>query len=105
LPITFRSAPLCILFPYTTLFRSFLSVHHQGQQYAKTLPLYQSTSLLFPLLSHCKSFLYYNLLERVGHIFHCRYPLPGKESCYHLDRKSTRLNSSHVSTSYAACCL
>src|SRR5690606_39332892 len=41
------------------------------------------------------------LLEgRVG-IGHCRYPTAGSEG----DRKSTRLNSSHVKISYAVFCL
>src|SRR5699024_12237321 len=36
---------------------------------------------------------------------HPQYPVPGGEVGFLLDRKSTRLNSSHVSISYAGFCL
>src|SRR5699024_12670308 len=74
--------PISTLFPYTTLFRSLSYYHNVSQR------------PLFPDLP-------------------TRSYRPSKKSCYsHLpgypessDRKSTRLNSSHVSISYAVFCL
>src|SRR5438477_10887794 len=73
-----RRPPRSTLFPYTTLFRSLLSCwfHRRSQR----------------------------CLSRV-----CRDEKRGHRSLYEiwmeLDRKSTRLNSSHMSISYAVFCL
>src|SRR5437870_13637260 len=78
-----RSLPSPTLFPYTTLFRSsaFLKDDCVGlsQQIA-----YSSLLAFFPAMAF--------LVGALG-IFHL------------LDRKSTRLNSSHVAISYAVFCL
>src|SRR3712207_8041467 len=73
-----RRPPRSTLFPYTTLFRSVLGqvVLLEGDQGAGLLPLLIHDLETFPLLH----------LER-------------------LDRKSTRLNSSHANISYAVFCL
>src|SRR5436309_5844941 len=68
-------APSSTLFPYTTLFRSF---HFGFLSYALRLPI------LCRLLSRARGLWGNSATE---------------------DRKSTRLNSSHVKTSYAVFCL
>src|SRR3712207_8160374 len=92
-----RRPPRSTLFPYTTLFRSFIllvvltalwAVVYSGflqlvAMKTRSLAATQSGSLaFFPLL-----FLTPNLVPR------------------DLDRKSTRLNSSHANISYAVFCL
>src|SRR5690606_41222653 len=78
------------LFPYTTLFRSIqvsskVSLHQIVWEYV--VP-----SLLEGMVGKCKMFTRaYNRLVELHTFF--------------LDRKSTRLNSSHVKTSYAVFCL
>src|SRR5438067_8137742 len=72
-----RRPPRSTLFPYTTLFRSCESRTHSPGH------LRPCTELPRPL---CRS-------GRSTHIH------------WHRDRKSTRLNSSHVSISYAVFCL
>src|SRR5690625_5537022 len=70
--------PRSTLFPYTTLFRSLLRVgrRERGDE----------------------------LLLWIGHVLHL---LPLSEDLHTMsrDRKSTRLNSSHVAISYAVFCL
>src|SRR5690625_5589111 len=65
------------LFPYTTLFRSHL--------YAIDRPFRHSATAIQPVFS----------LPCIGH----------SEKTGWIDRKSTRLNSSHVAISYAGFCL
>src|SRR5438477_5651822 len=99
-----RSTPRSTLFPYTTLFRSFIpfpgpswehfekvlqlwGVRYYVADKAHSLPTRTTDdALLFP-----------------------QRPLPQLRAApslwYILDRKSTRLNSSHMSISYAVFCL
>src|SRR3712207_7173913 len=79
-----RRPPRSTLFPYTTLFRS-LAAPVWG---AKGVGLLLGDSIENPLL--------FNLVEGVIRI--------GIFMLY-LDRKSTRLNSSHANISYAVFCL
>src|SRR5690242_20775528 len=88
-------APRSTLFPYTTLFRSDLGhgVAHTPPRFAHVL----RTSVLARRLPHA--------VASAG----CSqvWPHPG-QSLVKLtkgDRKSTRLNSSHMSISYAVFCL
>src|SRR3989442_10458463 len=80
-----RRPPRSTLFPYTTLFRS---LPEKGQQFL--IPALQSLH---------------------GQWASCRLLLAGDGSCrtrletLARDRKSTRLNSSHVRISYAVFCL
>src|SRR5947199_10433947 len=80
----FHLAPRCTLFPYTTLFRSNdriqigLAIVEQGKQPARTA-VASSRAL------RCG----YRKFQTLGQ----------------LDRKSTRLNSSHLGISYAVFCL
>src|SRR5437773_8999798 len=70
-----RRPPRSTLFPYTTLFRSLL-LEHRG-------------ALLLQRVAHRPG---------VGEGF-------GRGTLCGLDRKSTRLNSSHITISYAVFCL
>src|SRR3712207_7433727 len=82
-----RRPPRSTLFPYTTLFRSHLQVHpHLGHQ------------LL--LVEHGVGAGVEGLAEGV-------HPLgaDGAPRRHPVDRKSTRLNSSHANISYAVFCL
>src|SRR2546426_1560674 len=74
-----RRPPRSTLFPYTTLFRSRIAVMGTG----------------LPLLSYC------------GRIIGAksRGDFAGTDACADRDRKSTRLNSSHLVISYAVFCL
>src|SRR3712207_7991838 len=81
-----RRPPRSTLFPYTTLFRSK----------EITLGIQESTKL------HNFFFHRAYVFGRYQHAHH-PYPLPGVKM--HLDRKSTRLNSSHANISYAVFCL
>src|SRR3989442_12020994 len=83
-----RRPPRSTLFPYTTLFRSIVAPYHvtQGRALAEREPfrLYQ--------VPYAPFLLAFFLVDR---------PFPYGM----LDRKSTRLNSSHVRISYAVFCL
>src|SRR3712207_7572635 len=92
-----RRPPRSTLFPYTTLFRSAdahaaLRLEHAGDERAA------------PLLAACPD-------QRIGDAVHrpqlwrrVLRPGPGRQPDP-VDRKSTRLNSSHANISYAVFCL
>src|SRR3712207_8961097 len=87
-----RPSPRSTLFPYTTLFRSpihskgvFILSSFLGARYAGERPLSLSASLVFEQS--------YGGVEG------------DSASSAELDRKSTRLNSSHANISYAVFCL
>src|SRR5699024_12804137 len=89
--------PSSTLFPYTTLFRS----------YCKT----QTGQILFPSHHHTSHFFNhlideYDLIQSILKAGKCIDYVP-MEVFWGIikDRKSTRLNSSHVSISYAVFCL
>src|SRR3989442_5767761 len=75
-----RRPPRSTLFPYTTLFRSLLAV-----------PFFTFMGLILE-----RSGMAEDLLNTIGQLFG-----PARRA----DRKSTRLNSSHVRISYAVFCL
>src|SRR5207249_12055678 len=85
-----RRPPRSTLFPYTTLFRSW-GFHRDGNHKVTRSP-YQGPES-FPLPARDQD----GPLR--GRMLRERLPAPWK------DRKSTRLNSSHVSISYAVFCL
>src|SRR5699024_12774508 len=94
-----RSAP----FPYTTLFRSQIC---SGRSCQHVLDLYPPPRIkqplqLCPVLPDERS----ELFQRHNIIFCFQAPLYKLFRCASEDRKSTRLNSSHVSISYAVFCL
>src|SRR3712207_8269854 len=99
-----RRPPRSTLFPYTTLFRSFLSRGRLCCPLEMMNPKYFTVSLdicAFPLDT------LYPLLAKKFNIL----TLPGDRIRSHMlrvqsqDRKSTRLNSSHANISYAVFCL
>src|SRR5207249_12115294 len=79
-----RLPPRSTLFPYTTLFRSNRRKQH---------PLHQNAGSTNALSMEAE--------ERVG----VEGGTETRGQHRHVDRKSTRLNSSHVSNSYAVFCL
>src|SRR2546426_5508177 len=84
-----RRPPRSTLFPYTTLFRSLLRIVLAGQSQLRAL-------LLHPELVQ--------LNQRITLRWHMG-PLSRRETVAYVDRKSTRLNSSHLVISYAVFCL
>src|SRR3712207_8966001 len=89
-----RRPPRSTLFPYTTLFRSLVHQNRGGcleymGLYDETLKAYAIAEQLYRALGET---------ERLGEILDNR-------GAVLLDRKSTRLNSSHANISYAVFCL
>src|SRR5699024_11887742 len=94
------------LFPYTTLFRSRLDILYQKGEKKTFILLMMRLWHFFQVLKRQKilrldmaSFVFIYLQKRRIKIKNLFYYYRG------VDRKSTRLNSSHVSISYAVFCL
>src|SRR3989442_10359574 len=81
-----RRPPRSTLFPYTTLFRSFLRVLPK-----RRLQIERAVYALF--------------LTGMPLIYFAAAYMSGSRNDLASDRKSTRLNSSHVRISYAVFCL
>src|SRR3712207_8136430 len=91
-----RRPPRSTLFPYTTLFRSRFAMLSTVQDYAlEQLAATDEEELL--RRRHADYFL--ELAETLAS------RLRGRERQRWVDRKSTRLNSSHANISYAVFCL
>src|SRR3712207_8969405 len=95
-----RRPPRSTLFPYTTLFRS------QGNEIEPTrlwwelgLQETRHRKHASPRLAHSKR------SANVGPCDYIRPPALSSSARSPLDRKSTRLNSSHANISYAVFCL
>src|SRR5947209_11127782 len=93
-----RPPPSSTLFPYTTLFRSrgdikVNAVHEMLQKMSKEMD-----SLRGILNAHEKK------MERMGMMVESHADILDHHA-HALDRKSTRLNSSHANISYAVFCL
>src|SRR5688572_31845809 len=87
-----RRPPRSTLFPYTTLFRSNMDVNMRtAQNIARTASSSQK---------YCS-----HLLKSKLRYLHTDYQLISSPSTPCIDRKSTRLNSSHSQSSYAVFCL
>src|SRR5699024_12809886 len=86
--------PRPTLFPYTTLFRSSPAreLHSRTREGP---PRFKGYSEFVISIHFC-------YLGHENHLPRPSYPSSGREN---QDRKSTRLNSSHVSISYAVFCL
>src|SRR5437773_6477621 len=91
LSITSRRPPTSTLFPYTTLFRSKFPL---GQDVLATI---WGTGHRF---SYCDGRMLTLVVELVATDRAAAF-----ESVLSRDRKSTRLNSSHITISYAVFCL
>src|SRR5207249_8936414 len=90
--------PSSPLFPYTTLFRSILSVLDRAFDDADKRPI----TLLYGARTEDELYCLERLLSWTKSIHTFSFiPVLSHEP----DRKSTRLNSSHVSISYAVFCL
>src|SRR5699024_11722228 len=93
--------PISTLFPYTTLFRSPINVDSRIVKFLDKIGL----SSLYQ--TYIKQGLLFYRGDR--HLMTIAPTRSGKGTGYiitnALDRKSTRLNSSHVSISYAVFCL
>src|SRR2546426_4826470 len=90
-----RRPPRSTLFPYTTLFRSHRRPHHAGEDLERAL-----ASVRFPpppAVEHDELGL---VSRRERHAVEQLAPEHAER-----DRKSTRLNSSHLVISYAVFCL
>src|SRR5204863_1522361 len=88
--LRFRRPPTSTLFPYTTLFRSVMSgTSADGINVVLLRVGGKGAALRFGLLG-------------TGEF---PYPAAVRSAILNLDRKSTRLNSSHVEISYAVFCL
>src|SRR3712207_7545147 len=83
-----RRPPRSTLFPYTTLFRSVVDVDTAAPDEADLLRVVAGSPLLVVRTT---------VRDSAGH--------PLVHSFSRLDRKSTRLNSSHANISYAVFCL
>src|SRR3712207_7084948 len=91
-----RRPPRSTLFPYTTLFRSILSKSNDNTKESK---LEQNIANI----CNCEYTYFLNKSNVVG--VGCGYKIKKGFYTNQLDRKSTRLNSSHANISYAVFCL
>src|SRR5699024_12737266 len=82
------SPPRSTLFPYTTLFRSHI---YFTKKYVNILICELASSIELTVVRYVNIFAENRILSL--------------NKFLHIDRKSTRLNSSHVSISYAVFCL
>src|SRR5690606_40693602 len=89
--VLIRRPPISTLFPYTTLFRS------RAAQPKRILVVDDNEDAALMLA---------DLLDAHGHVIRTAFDGPSAlRIADELDRKSTRLNSSHVKISYAVFCL
>src|SRR5256885_11922962 len=90
-----RRPPRSTLFPYTTLFRSSSSVEELSSHYQQLTVAAEAA----PTARALKPFYEREVFGRVAMLFE------GRSAAELRDRKSTRLNSSHLVISYAVFCL
>src|SRR5699024_12282104 len=100
-----RHPPNTTLFPYTTLFRSIISedqiLRIPDAEIGDPIPVKQCRQLRPDLSQFPAVCIHLSLLD-----LHCkRMSFHDSFLLLSSDRKSTRLNSSHVSISYAVFCL
>src|SRR5256885_12233585 len=90
-----RRPPRSTLFPYTTLFRSRSQVPNprQGGDDGRSLAVARRWAAVQPLCIHRRPNKSARIVSDLG------------DGTMHRDRKSTRLNSSHLVISYAVFCL
>src|SRR5256885_8825931 len=96
-----RRPPRSTLFPYTTLFRSHVDLGYDGAESSATGVWLQGNATLLTELVR-------NLVDNAINYTPSSSSRPGMVTVRVLadpDRKSTRLNSSHLVISYAVFCL
>src|SRR2546421_7184923 len=97
-----RRPPRSTLFPYTTLFRSSLPrAALPGEQYGRAITRREQLDLARQLAHHRRDAQGVEPFALV--IARAQQGILAPQA--HLDRKSTRLNSSHDQISYAVFCL
>src|SRR5436309_10979838 len=97
-----RPPPRSTLFPYTTLFRSDLAENNSGMDHVYGFVHRANVKVVFGNIGGAEFFQD----GPAGHFLDCTFQdhrLVG--AAWTQDRKSTRLNSSHVKISYAVFCL
>src|SRR5690554_7567881 len=92
-----RLPPSSTLFPYTTLFRSLSESKLFGDD--EDGDLYHTASISANQRTYSEFIYHSQLIVRSQTVKQLIFPF------HSLDRKSTRLNSSHVRISYAVFCL
>src|SRR3989442_9783864 len=90
-----RRPPRSTLFPYTTLFRSDTALLPVGTGTFASRAMIAGGGALLQAAARVRS----NALQIAAHLLEASAP------DIEIDRKSTRLNSSHVRISYAVFCL
>src|SRR5205807_9519970 len=95
--------PPSTLFPYTTLFRSQCLQFRPEQEALSTTAVIQGFNSE-PIADEVK-FAVFRVPEREGKHPDKGLDCPFESPCLNRDRKSTRLNSSHLVISYAVFCL
>src|SRR5947209_11114185 len=101
----FRRPPRSTLFPYTTLFRSCV-IMNEGARPTTGVLIVEDHAIVREALTELLN--KQNDLRVVGHANSVRdafHFLTSKQALVGIDRKSTRLNSSHANISYAVFCL
>src|SRR3989442_11887329 len=99
-----RRPPRSTLFPYTTLFRSRQESHDGQRAERLEFPVAVRVVFIGLLRGHPDDDQGEHVVERIDARIH-RPPEHRSSSGWPRDRKSTRLNSSHVRISYAVFCL
>src|SRR5690349_23535350 len=94
-----RRPPTPTLFPYTTLFRSGRPVTIAVGEHVRLPRNYRGRDVLWWMEASGVWSQRYDEIDDIERAHPCR------GSCAARDRKSTRLNSSHVEISYAVFCL
>src|SRR2546430_3519523 len=97
-----RRPPRSTLFPYTTLFRSSPAVTNAGGHHWMVSPRESATAALRALVPGPLAGL---LLLDLLSLLQLARERPVGAVHHRVDRKSTRLNSSHSQISYAVFCL
>src|SRR5947209_10924477 len=96
--------PRSTLFPYTTLFRSLCDLG-TGRAEAEDEPTAGKMIERESRHRHCGGRARGDLADRRTELDRRRLRAPPRERRQRIDRKSTRLNSSHANISYAVFCL
>src|SRR5436305_2906819 len=92
-------APTSTLFPYTTLFRSFPELYRILAVRGARIIAVPAAFTLATTRDHWETLLRARAIENQAFV------IAANQVGAHGDRKSTRLNSSHVRISYAVFCL